>query len=66
WGDTVNMASRMESSGVPGMINISAETYERVKDDFICEHRGAVEAKRKGKVEMYFVNGRRGAMEAIA
>lgn len=59
WGDTVNMASRMESSGVPGMINISAETYERVKDDFVCEHRGAVEAKRKGKVEMYFVRGKR-------
>ncbi len=41
WGDTVNTASRMESSGVPGEVNISGATYELVKDRFECEHRGA-------------------------
>jgi adenylate cyclase len=57
WGDTVNTASRMESSGVPGRINISHDTYELVKDYFECEYRGAITAKNKGEIEMYFVNG---------
>ena len=56
WGDTVNIASRMESSGEPGKVNISGTTYELVKDKFTCEFRGEVEAKGKGKVKMYFVN----------
>lgn len=55
WGDTVNTASRMESSGTPDRINISASTYQRVKDSFICESRGKVAAKNKGDMEMYFV-----------
>ncbi len=55
WGDTVNTASRMESSGVPGEVNISGTTYEMVKDIFECEHRGQVEAKNKGAIDMYFV-----------
>ena len=58
WGDIVNMASRMELSGVKGKVNISSETFERVRDVFACEHRGQVEAKRKGKVDMYLVLGR--------
>jgi class 3 adenylate cyclase len=55
WGDTVNTAARMESSGVAGKINISAATYELVKNDFHCIPRGKVGAKGKGEIEMYFL-----------
>ncbi len=55
WGDTVNTASRMESSGEPGEVNISGTTYQLVKDHFECVHRGQVEAKNKGRIDMYFV-----------
>jgi len=55
WGDTVNTASRMESSGEPCKVNISGSTYELVKDKFKCEHRGKIEAKNKGTIDMYFV-----------
>lgn len=55
WGDTVNTASRLESSSEPGRINISETTYELVKDKFECEYRGEIEAKGKGKIKMYFV-----------
>lgn len=57
WGDTVNTASRMESSGVPGHVNISADTYALVKEFFACESRGLVKAKNKGELQMYQVNG---------
>ncbi|MCX7999901.1 MAG: GAF domain-containing protein, partial [Leptospiraceae bacterium] len=57
WGDTVNTASRMESSGEAGKINISQTTYELVKDFFECEYRGKVPAKNKGTIDMYFVHG---------
>jgi adenylate cyclase len=56
WGDTVNTASRLESSGVAGRINISGATHELVKDFFDCEFRGKVPAKHKGEIDMYFVN----------
>lgn len=56
WGDTVNTASRMESNGEVGKVNISETTYELVKDKFVCEYRGEIEAKGKGKVKMYFVS----------
>jgi len=56
WGDTVNTASRMESSGTAGKINISYTTYELVKEIFDCDYRGEVEAKNKGKVKMYYLN----------
>jgi len=56
WGDTVNMASRMESSGEINRVNISATTYELVKDFFKCEYRGKINAKGKGEVDMYFVD----------
>ena len=55
WGDTVNTASRMESSGEPGKVNISGSTYALVKDKFSCEYRGKVYAKNKGEIDMYFV-----------
>jgi adenylate cyclase len=57
WGDTVNTASRMESSGDAGKINISGTTFEFVKEFFICEHRGKMPVKYKGELDMYFVNG---------
>jgi len=55
WGDTVNTAARMESSGAAGKVNISETTYELVKDEFNCIYRGKIEAKGKGQVDMYFV-----------
>lgn len=55
WGDAVNLASRMESSGEIGKVNISENTYRLVKDQFQCTHRGKIEAKNKGEVDMYFV-----------
>jgi len=56
WGDTVNTAARLEQNSLPGKINISASTYELVKNKFSCEHRGKIEAKNKGEIDMYFVN----------
>lgn len=55
WGSTVNIASRMESSGSPGQVNISATTYDLVKHEFICTHRGKIYAKNVGDIDMYFV-----------
>ena len=56
WGDTVNVASRMESMSEPGKINISENTYDLIKDDFACEPRGEIDVKNRGKMKMYFVN----------
>jgi len=55
WGDTVNIASRMESSGEPGKINISGTTYALVKDAVLCSHRGKIHARNKGEIDMYFI-----------
>jgi class 3 adenylate cyclase len=55
WGDTVNIAARIESSGEPDKINISGSTYELIKDNFIFTYRGKIEAKNKGQIDMYFV-----------
>ncbi|MCB1325357.1 MAG: GAF domain-containing protein [Spirochaetales bacterium] len=57
WGDTVNTASRLESTGSPDRINISAATYQLVRDFFRCEFRGPIEAKGKGQIDMYFLEG---------
>ncbi|MCX6149417.1 MAG: triple tyrosine motif-containing protein [Ignavibacteriales bacterium] len=59
WGDTVNIASRMESAGIPGEINISAYTYMLIKDFFNCEYRGKVSTKGLGDLDMYFVKGKK-------
>ena len=56
WGDAVNTASRMESSGEIGKVNISGSTYELIKNKFNCVHRGKIQAKNKGEIDMYFVN----------
>ena len=55
WGDTVNMAARMQQESEAGKINISGATYELVKDKFACVYRGKHEAKNKGEIDMYFV-----------
>jgi class 3 adenylate cyclase len=55
WGRTVNIASRMESSGTAGKVNISETTYEKIKDRFECVHRGKISAKNVGEMEMYYV-----------
>jgi adenylate cyclase len=57
WGDTVNTASRMESSGEIGKVNISTTTYDLIKDFFKCQYRGKMPVKYKGDIEMYFVSG---------
>lgn len=57
WGDTVNTASRMESGGEPGRVNVSDSTYEKIRDYFDCEYRGKMPVKYKGEIDMYFVNG---------
>ncbi len=55
WGDTVNTASRLESSGLPNRIQISDSTYRRLKDSHLCELRGPVEIKGKGTMLTYFL-----------
>jgi class 3 adenylate cyclase len=55
WGDTVNTASRMESNGQAGKVNISGTTYQLVKDHFAASHRGKIQVKGKGELDMYFV-----------
>jgi class 3 adenylate cyclase/FixJ family two-component response regulator len=59
WGNTVNIASRMESASEPSKINVSGETYELIKDHFNCEYRGKVMAKNKGDIDMYFVESKK-------
>ena len=56
WGDTVNIAARMESHSEIGRINISENTYDLVKDEFECEYRGKVEVKNNRILKMYYVN----------
>jgi class 3 adenylate cyclase len=58
WGDTVNTASRMESHGEPGRIQISETTYRLIADDFICVPRGAIQVKGKGELTTWFLEGR--------
>lgn len=59
WGDVVNLASRMESTGVAGRIQVSKEVFELLKEDFVLEPRGAAEVKGKGVIFTWFLLGRR-------
>ncbi|MDX1362837.1 MAG: adenylate/guanylate cyclase domain-containing protein [Arenibacter latericius] len=56
WGDTVNVASRMETMSFPGRINISKNTYDLIKSEVDCEYRGEIQVKNRGKIKMYFAN----------
>jgi class 3 adenylate cyclase len=55
WGDTVNIASRMESNSEPGRVNISETTYQEIRDQFTCTYRGEIEVKNHGALKMYFL-----------
>jgi adenylate cyclase len=59
WGDTVNTASRMESHGIPGQIQVSEETYEGLQDKYILKERGVIEIKGKGKMKTYLLQRRK-------
>jgi class 3 adenylate cyclase len=61
WGDTVNVAARMESMSEPGRINISEHTYTLVREEFTCNPRGEIDVKNRGQMKMYFVEGRKTA-----
>jgi adenylate cyclase len=60
WGDTVNTASRMESDGVPGRIQVTDSTQQRLSESFMLEKRGVIDIKGKGKMHTWFLNGRNG------
>jgi guanylate cyclase len=55
WGDAVNVASRMESHGLGGAVQITQATYELIKDEFVCEPRGTVNVKGKGEMKVWLV-----------
>jgi adenylate cyclase len=59
WGDTVNTASRMESHSTPGRIQVTRSVYEALGGEYSFEKRGAIEVKGKGKMETYFLEGRK-------
>ena len=59
WGETVNIASRLESGSEAGMINVSGTTYEMIKDQFDCSYRGELPAKNMQNIDMFYVNGPR-------
>jgi guanylate cyclase len=59
WGDAVNIASRMESHGFGGAIQITRDTYEQIKNEFLCEPRGVIHVKGKGEMDVWHVIGLR-------
>jgi class 3 adenylate cyclase len=59
WGDTVNTANRMESHGISGKIQVTATTYERLKEKYLLEERGTITVKGKGQMLTYFLTGRK-------
>ena len=64
WGDAVNTASRMESHGAGGSIQITRSTYDLIRDEFECEPRGTMYIKGKGEMETWFVLGERAGVPA--
>lgn len=56
WGNTVNIAARMQEEGASGMVNVSGETYDKIKDYFDCTYRGRIAMKKADDADMYFVN----------
>jgi adenylate cyclase len=64
WGDAVNVAARMETTGVAGKIQISHSVYERLKDQFVLESRGEIEVKGKGSMQTWFLTGRKPLADA--
>jgi adenylate cyclase len=66
WGDAVNTAARMEQTGEPGRIQVTAEAQKRLEEKFILEPRGAIEVKGKGTIETWFLLGRRGGASDLA
>ena len=66
WGDAVNTASRMESHGTPGRIQITRATYELLADEFECEPRGTITVKGKGEVEAWYLIRPRDERSAVA
>jgi adenylate cyclase len=63
WGDAVNVASRMESQGVAGQIQVTRATYELICEEFLCEPRGLIEIKGRGEMDTYFLVGRKSGHE---
>lgn len=59
WGNTVNIAARLEKAGAANKINIAESTYQMIQDDFLCTYRGEINVRHKGKMNMYFVEGLR-------
>ncbi len=62
WGDTVNVASRMESHGIPGQIQVSDTTYQILKEQYEFEERGVIEVKGKGEMRVYLLRGKKAAV----
>lgn len=65
WGDTVNLASRMESTGMPGQIQVTRSVYQRLKDSYEFESRGLVQVKGKGEIETWLLHGQLHTVEVI-
>ena len=65
WGDTVNIASRMESHGNPGRIHVSEATYELLKDKFLFEERGTTHIKGKGEMNTYWLKGAKNSATSV-
>jgi class 3 adenylate cyclase len=65
WGDTVNLASRMESTGIPGEIQVTRNVYERLKNTYEFESRGVVQVKGKGEIETWLLHGQMRTAEVV-